>query len=125
MTDQEKFEAIERGIAFPSDRSRPPAICFAMPTSETQFKGLAVLNYEQIDALITAGDVIEHEYHGFTSVRLSYQGARKLLEATGFDLNKFSQRLGNCCDKAIPRPCVCRIKTMCPEHGLKCHGSHD
>lgn len=30
-----------------------------------------------------------------------------------------------CCDLAILRPCVCLVSYSCPEHGEKCHGSHD
>lgn len=30
-----------------------------------------------------------------------------------------------CCDKAEQRPCVCEYSTTCPEHGDRCHGTHD
>lgn len=30
-----------------------------------------------------------------------------------------------CCDKAILRNCVCSYSTTCPDHGVRCHGSHD
>lgn len=30
-----------------------------------------------------------------------------------------------CCPKAGQVFCVCRVKTTCPDHGDRCHGSHD
>jgi len=30
-----------------------------------------------------------------------------------------------CCAKATQVFCVCRVKTTCPDHGDRCHGSHD
>jgi len=30
-----------------------------------------------------------------------------------------------CCELAVIRSCVCRISYECPQHGSKCHGSHD
>ena len=30
-----------------------------------------------------------------------------------------------CCDLAIFRPCVCLVSFSCPEHGTRCHGTHD
>jgi RecJ-like exonuclease len=32
-----------------------------------------------------------------------------------------------CCGKAkeLPRTCVCAFRTWCPEHGSRCHGTHD
>jgi hypothetical protein len=38
------------------------------------------------------------------------------------------QRVGypdRCCDLAIVNPCVCAISYTCPDHGTKCHGTHD
>jgi hypothetical protein len=36
-----------------------------------------------------------------------------------------ARRYRLCCDKAILRNCVCSYSITCPEHGVKCHGSHD
>lgn len=30
-----------------------------------------------------------------------------------------------CCEKAVHVGCVCMYSTDCPEHGRRCHGSHD
>jgi hypothetical protein len=30
-----------------------------------------------------------------------------------------------CCDLAILGNCVCSWQSVCPEHGVRCHGSHD
>jgi hypothetical protein len=30
-----------------------------------------------------------------------------------------------CCDKAQLRRCNCHVSTECPDHGIRCHGTHD
>jgi len=30
-----------------------------------------------------------------------------------------------CCDKAEIRDCVCHFSTECPDHGVRCIGTHD
>lgn len=30
-----------------------------------------------------------------------------------------------CCEKAVRHACVCITSWKCPEHGIKCYGSHD
>lgn len=30
-----------------------------------------------------------------------------------------------CCEKAVQRGCVCLYSTECPDHGIRCTGSHD
>ena len=30
-----------------------------------------------------------------------------------------------CCEKADLTNCVCRVATLCPEHGKRCTGGHD
>ncbi len=30
-----------------------------------------------------------------------------------------------CCDKAVETMCVCTYSTECPDHGQRCHGTHD
>lgn len=30
-----------------------------------------------------------------------------------------------CCDKAKARNCVCMYSTECPDHGIRCVGTHD
>ena len=30
-----------------------------------------------------------------------------------------------CCNKAQKVFCVCRVSYNCPDHGSRCHGSHD
>jgi hypothetical protein len=30
-----------------------------------------------------------------------------------------------CCDKAELRQCNCLVSTVCPDHGIRCHGTHD
>lgn len=30
-----------------------------------------------------------------------------------------------CCPKAVFRKCVCYVSFECPDHGTRCHGTHD
>lgn len=30
-----------------------------------------------------------------------------------------------CCEKAVPTNCVCFYSTKCPDHGQRCHGTHE
>ena len=32
---------------------------------------------------------------------------------------------GRCCPKAECIPCVCEVSYKCPDHGVRCRGSHD
>ena len=32
---------------------------------------------------------------------------------------------GRCCPKATVVPCVCEVSYKCPDHGVRCRGSHD
>lgn len=32
---------------------------------------------------------------------------------------------GRCCPKATGRPCMCEVSYSCPDHGVRCRGSHD
>lgn len=32
---------------------------------------------------------------------------------------------GRCCPKAECIPCVCEVSYKCPDHGVRCKGSHD
>lgn len=32
---------------------------------------------------------------------------------------------GRCCPKAEVVPCVCEVSYKCPDHGVRCRGSHD
>ena len=32
---------------------------------------------------------------------------------------------GRCCPKAECIPCVCEVSYTCPDHGVRCRGSHD
>lgn len=32
---------------------------------------------------------------------------------------------GRCCPNAKVVPCMCEVSYNCPDHGVRCHGSHD
>jgi hypothetical protein len=32
---------------------------------------------------------------------------------------------GRCCPKAVVVPCMCEVSYKCPDHGVRCRGSHD
>ena len=32
---------------------------------------------------------------------------------------------GRCCPKAEVSPCMCEVSYKCPDHGVRCKGSHD
>lgn len=40
-------------------------------------------------------------------------------------LRKETLRRYACCEKAQPRGCVCAYSTSCPDHGIRCYGTHD
>jgi hypothetical protein len=42
---------------------------------------------------------------------------------TAWELQEIRQY--GCCSKARRVFCVCRVKMHCPDHGSRCHGSHD
>lgn len=38
---------------------------------------------------------------------------------------KIAARYKRCCDLAVLRNCVCSYSITCPDHGTRCHGTHD
>ncbi len=131
MTDREILQAIENGIAFPTDRSIPPAVCGHVPMKgkvELESKPAAMLSYEKLDGLVAEGLAnFTTPFNNCSNVVLTYKGKRALLEHQGFDFAKWtaSHKSTVCCEKAIPVFCVCYLSYTCPDHGGRCHGTHD
>lgn len=51
---------------------------------------------------------------------------RKLEQGAHLDCeHAYLLRIHACCEKATRRGCVCSYSITCPEHGIRCWGSHD
>lgn len=85
----------------------------------------ADITFDQIDDLISIGYVNESHWDGYTAAYLTYDGKHKLLTDIGWKFDNWIYRSYACCTKAIPRFCVCKVRTQCPDHGERCNGSHD
>jgi len=119
---------IDKGIAYKTDRTLGPAIRHpfgGFARDDKDLANVAAVSFSEIDLLIREGFAEESEWEEYTSLRLSYKGKKTLLDARGWSFNAWLGRGSACCDKAIPRFCVCRNPTQCPIHGSQCHGSHD
>lgn len=125
------LETVENGVAFPATRSRPPSRCPYMAGGPADLREPAKVSYEDIDAMIANGYVTQLKpYNGFCNVILTYAGRLKLLTLNGWMKSNLEgwrkvYKQWICCDKAIPANCVCMVRTMCPDHGDRCHGTHD
>lgn len=130
MNNKELIGLISVGIAFPLDLSTPPRVCEYMPYSVEALLELPIssgITYEVIDRLASEGLVkLTNPYNGCCNVIKTYEGQRLFLGEDwdkGFWQKHYQREI--CCDKAIPAFCVCVVRTMCPDHGDNCHGSHD
>lgn len=112
------------GLVFPKDRSSGP---YKAPHYVDSVEGLTASNtsFGIIDELVDMGwvEINDHYKHKIAFATLTYMGHRERLKQRDFDFDKFRGR--GCCDKAIPVFCVCRLKTLCPDHGHICRGTHD
>lgn len=71
--------------------------------------------------------------HKVSTYRLWVKQYDKLVAERNFDINEYHGGRGvswlhsgtKCCSRAIPRFCVCSWSSVCPDHGVKCHGTHD
>ena len=125
------LEVISKGVAYPEDHSVPPARCEYIPRSISDLEGSseAEITYDEIQDMVSLGLVRESIYRGFVNLLFTYEGRRLHLVETNFDFDRWQSlqhvRKVLCCEKAIPAFCVCRVRTVCSEHGDRCHGSHD
>lgn len=121
------LDIIHRGVAYTQDRSIDPARCDFIPRRSADLVIVAEISYEEIDELISSGKVKEQEYRGFVNLVFTYEGRKEYLVNQNFDFNHWREAYKEymCCEKAIPSPCVCFVCIFCPDHGKRCHGSHD
>ena len=122
------LEEVNRGIAFPTDRSSFPGVCSYIPDKLEDFKLPVTTTYRVIDLLVEDGLVRLGEYQGFTNVIFTFEGRKIYLKSQKFPIENWRKihQADLCCDgDTIPAQCVCSVKVWCKEHGTRCHGTHD
>lgn len=120
-----KLQLIYSGIGVVEDRFAPPTKISYIPRGLEDFTNKAAITYAELDDLVQEGLVRLSYYKGYGNARLTYTGRKKQLELEGWDRSTWYHAHEACCDKALPTFCVCMFRSICPEHGDKCHGSHD
>jgi len=128
MVDVNKLlETVSLGVAYKEGRSIGPAKCSYIPREDSDLKRSAEISFSEIDSFVRQGLCRESVHEGYVNVVLTYDGKKRLLDAKDFDYDKWRRIHSRniCCENAIPTFCVCLVRTMCPTHGDKCHGTHD
>lgn len=128
-TLHKNLKTVRLGVAAQTSRSTNPVIASYILNERDDLAKMkpAEIDYETLDKLCQEGYVEETRWRGFSNWILTLKGNTKLFELDGFDMASWRAKNSRymCCDKAIPRNCVCLISTDCPEHGCNCHGTHD
>jgi hypothetical protein len=125
---KETLDIISRGVAYRTDRSTPPAQLSQFPRDDSELSNIIDgLSFEGVDRIVELGFARESTWGEYTSLVFTYDGKLAWLKSGGFNFDAWRGRNAGyiCCAQAIPIHCVCRVSTQCPEHGRKCHGTHD
>lgn len=123
------LRTVRLGVAAQTNRSTNPVVATYILRKNDDIGKMkpADIDYETLDKLCQEGYVQESTWEGFSNWTLTTKGNTKLFELDGFDMVSWRAKNSKymCCDKAIPRNCVCFISTDCIEHGYNCYGTHD
>lgn len=127
MTKLELLQSLYRnGAGVTEDRHLPPAQMKYITRNDDDFAAnKPALSYEVLDQLVAEGLAYFSYHKGYGNCILTYEGRRLQLELEGWNRSQWGYASQVCCAKAVPTFCVCLFRSLCPDHGNHCHGSHD